>query len=107
MTNSNNTDQAFWDLAEQFIDRANGACAEQDPSLVSAALLEAAARFNAFAVAAASLDRKAFIEDMEPSLRFLSNRYRERLDEHLQDYRENYKRHIGTDNTGGDSPPDA
>ncbi len=104
MTNSNDTDQAFWNLADDFIDRANSACTEQDLSLVSAALLEAASRFNAFAVAAASLDRKAFIEDMEPSLRFLSNRYRERLSDHLEDYRENYKRYIGVDTT--DAPQD-
>lgn len=104
MSNDSKNEQVFWDLAEDFIHRANSACAEQDPSLVSAALLEAAARFNAFAVAAASLDRKAFIEDMEPSLEFLSNRYRERLDDHLQDYREHYKRYILAD-AAGDPPP--
>lgn len=96
MSHDDLTEQAFWSLASEFIERANSACEAQNPALVNAALLEAAARFTAFSVAAASLDRKAFIEDLDDSLAFWSSRYRQRLEEHLQDYREHYKDHIGT-----------
>lgn len=95
MTTTNNHDQAFWELVDSFINRANLACDEQDPALVSAALLEATTRFNAFVVAASSLDRKAFIEEIDPSIQYLGGRYKQLLAEHLEDYRENYKLYIG------------
>ncbi|HEY7886237.1 MAG TPA: DUF3144 domain-containing protein [Cellvibrionaceae bacterium] len=87
-------DQAFWDLVDEFINNANTACENLDPSLVSAALLQATARFNAFVVAASSLDRKEFIEEIDPAISYLGGRYREHLRDHLQDYRENYKVYI-------------
>ena len=40
-------DQQYWDLVEGFINSANDACDNADPGLVAAALLNAAARFNA------------------------------------------------------------
>ena len=96
MTAGNNHDQAYWELVDTFINRANLACEEQDPALVSAALLEATTRFNAFVVAASSLDRNAFIEEIDPSIQYLGSRYKQLLAGHLEDYRENYKLYIGT-----------
>lgn len=90
-------EQQFWDLVDKFIRHANDACDDADPGVVSAALLNAAARFNAFVVATASIDRKEYIEEMDSSLNYLSGRYREFLRENLEDYRENFKVYIRAD----------
>lgn len=90
-------EQQFWDLVDRFIQHANEACDDADPGVVSAALLNAAARFNAFVVATASIDRKEYIEEMDSSLNYLSGRYREFLRENLEDYRENFKVYIRAD----------
>jgi len=85
---------AYWDLVDDFIHRANEACEQADPSAVSAALVQAAARFGAFVVAASSLDRKEYTDEMESALQFLTTQYREHLRADLEDYRENYKVYI-------------
>jgi hypothetical protein len=90
-------EKQFWDLVDQFIQQANEACEQLDPGMVSAALLNATARFNAFVVASSSLDRKEYIEEMEPSLNYLTGRYREILRNNLDDYHEHYKVYIRPD----------
>lgn len=90
-------EKIYWDLVDEFIASANARCEDTDPAIVSAALLQATSRFNAFVVAASSLDRKAYIEEMDTSLNFLTDRYREHLREHLEDYRENYKVYMRTE----------
>jgi hypothetical protein len=87
----------FWDLVDRFIQQANAACDELEPGAVSAALLNAAARFNAFVVASASLDRNEFIEEIEPAQQHLTECYRTLLGDNLDDYREHYKIYIRTD----------
>jgi hypothetical protein len=88
-------DDLFWGLVESFIEQANDACEDADPGIVSAALLNAAARFNAFVVAQSSLDKNEFAEDVEGTTNYLSGRYRDFLKEHMEDYRENYTTLIG------------
>ncbi len=97
MTQNTELETRYWDLVDQLIDQANSACEHLDPSAVSAALLNAAARFNAFAVATASLDRNEFTEEIEPAIQHLSGRYRELLRDNLEDYREHYKVYIRPD----------
>jgi hypothetical protein len=87
----------FWDLVDHFIQQANDACEDMEPGAVSAALMNAAARFNAFVVASASLDRQEFIEEIEPAQQHLTERYRELLCDNLEDYREHYKIYIRSD----------
>lgn len=94
---TNQDEELFWNLVDQFIQKANDACDEADPGVVSAALLNAAARFNAFVVATSSIDRKEYIEEIDSSLNYLTGRYREILRDHLEDYRENYKIYIRAD----------
>lgn len=94
MTNTTELETRYWDLVDHLIQQANDACEHLDPSAVSAALLNAAARFNAFAVATASLDRNEYSEEIEPALQHLSGRYRELLRENLEDYREHYTSYI-------------
>ncbi len=94
---TNDDEKLFWDLADAFIQQANHACEKVDPGIVSAALLNAAARFNAFVVATSSLDRKEYIDEIESSEKYLTNRYREILRENLEDYREHYKVYVRPD----------
>jgi Protein of unknown function (DUF3144) len=95
MANKNEIEETqFWDLVDQFIQQANDACEHLEPGLVSAALLNASARFNAFVVASASLDRAEFIEEIDPALNHLTDHYRSLLRDNLDDYREHYKNYI-------------
>jgi hypothetical protein len=88
-------DDVFWDLVESFIEQANNACENSDPGIVSAAMMNAAARFNAFVVAHSSLDKKEFAEDVEGTTNYLTGRYRDFLKEHMGDYCDNYSTLIG------------
>lgn len=88
-------DDIFWELVEKFIEDANSACDHVDPGIVSAALINATARFNAFVVAQSSLDKNEFAEDVEGTTNYLTGRYRDFLKEHMEDYRENYSTLIG------------
>ncbi len=94
-TANKSDDDLFWDWVEKFIEQANSACDHADPGIVSAALMNAAARFNAYVVAQSSLDKNEFAEDVEGTTNYLTGRYREFLKEHMEDYRENYTRLIG------------
>ena len=97
-------DERFWRHVESVIQEANHSCeAGEDPALVSAALLRASARFSAFAVANVSLDRKAFIEEMDAALDYVTRQFREQLREDLEDYRENYKVEIARNRPEADS----
>src|SRR5690554_5961444 len=96
-------EKQFWDLVDKFIQQANDDCDKIDPGMVSAALLNAAARFNAFVVASSSLDRKEYIEEIESSLNYLTGRYRDLLRENLEDYREHYKVYIRPDTAPDES----
>lgn len=90
-------EKLFWDLVDAFIEKANDACDDVDSGVVSAALLNAAARFNAFVVAASSIDRKEYIDEIDSAQNYLTNRYRELVRDHLEDYRENYKVYVRPD----------
>lgn len=94
---SNAEESQFWDLVDAFIEKANTACDDADPGVVSAALLNAAARFNAFVVASSSIDRKEFIDEVESAQKYLTGRYAELIRDNLDDYRDNYKVYIRPD----------
>lgn len=88
-------DDLFWGLVEKFIEQANDDCEDADPGIVGAALMNAAARFNAYVVAQSSLDKNEFAEDVEGTTNYLTGRYRDFLKEHMEDYSENYATLIG------------
>lgn len=90
-------DQEFWDLAEQFIEQANNALENSEPGKISAAMLYAATRFNAFVIASSSVDRKEYIADMDESMDYLSKQFRHMLGDNLRDFKENYKHYVKTD----------
>lgn len=85
---------SYWDSMDQFIQLANQQCELADADDVSEALLNASARFCAFLVAVNTEDKKAFQEEQEESARFLTMQFKRMLNEHLNDYEENYKEYM-------------
>ncbi len=94
-----NEEQKLWDLIDQFIEISNNACDEMDPGKVSEAILYAAARFNAFMVAASSESRKDYIEDKEDAGKFISKQFNGMLFSNLSDYQDHYKEYIRADDS--------
>lgn len=89
MTESQN--DALWGYIDQLIEDANQKTEELDIGEVGNALLYAAARFNAFMVAASCETRNDFKEDRADSQKFLMDQFRQMLLNHLDDYEENFK----------------
>jgi len=85
-------DKQFWDMADSFIQLANTHLDKEKPSRVSASALFAAARFNAFVIAAATESKAQLIAEKENAIAYFMNQYesmlRENLDEHMARYDE-------------------
>ncbi|MBB3170113.1 DUF3144 domain-containing protein [Simiduia aestuariiviva] len=96
-------EEAFWALVESFIEQANQAADSVSPTQVGGALLCAASRFNAYALAASSLDRASFKEDSEQSLHDYTAQFKQLLAEDLADYGEHYKVLIGNTDPADDA----
>lgn len=83
-------DKAFYDLADAHIRVANEHMGQVKPSQASAAMLFAAARFNAFVIMAASADKGEMLAQKEAAIAYFLNEYeknlRENIDEHLARY---------------------
>lgn len=83
-------DKAFYDLADAHIRVANEQMGHTKPSTASAAMLFAAARFNAFVIQAASANKGEMLTQKEAAIAYFLNEYetylRENIDEHLKRY---------------------
>lgn len=84
-------EEQFWNLVEGVLDHANQQTSAHDPALVSDALLYAAARFNAYAAAVNTDERKEFKEELADIKSLLMEQFEMMLDDNLADYLENYK----------------
>ena len=84
-------EKQFWDLVEEFIAIANQKADAVDPSLVSDAMLYTAARFNAYAAAAGTAERREFKEELDDIRTMLMDQFEAMLNANLDDYLENYK----------------
>ena len=88
-------DKAFWDMADTFIQLANTHLDKDKPSRVSAAALFAAARFNAFVIAAASENKAQLIAEKEAAIDYFMNQYETMLRENLDEHMKRYDEHAG------------
>ncbi len=83
-------DKQFYDMADAYIALANTQLNEAKPSRVSAAALFAAARFNAFVIAAAAENKAQLIAEKEAAIAYFMDQYekmlRENIDEHMTRY---------------------
>lgn len=86
--------EAYWSLVEELLELANGRAESLDLGLVSSALLQASARYNAFHIASSSVDRKSLKVDRDDSIKEFGAEYKRHLSDHLDDYIENYKIYI-------------
>ncbi len=87
-------DKQFWDRADQFINIANKQSQEVPPGEVSSSLLYAAARFNAFIAASTAKNIDELKKNKEEAIRYFSNQYYEMFVENIEDWIENYEKHL-------------
>jgi hypothetical protein len=85
------TEQEFRRVADSFIDQANEHLRTVQKENVGMALLFAAARFNAFVTASHSPTLDRYEADRPQAVDFFTSKYREMLDENLDDYRRAYQ----------------
>lgn len=85
-------DKEFYKLADAQLALANTHMGEVKPSKVSATLLFAAARFNAFVIATSAENKAQFLLEKEAAIAYFMQEYeknlRENIDEHLSRYDE-------------------
>lgn len=83
-------DKAFYELADAHIALCNTHLGKIKPAKVSAAMLFAAARFNAFVIYASSENKAQFLLEKEAAIGYFMQEYekylRENVDEHLSRY---------------------
>jgi hypothetical protein len=87
-------DAGFWDRADAYIHLANRQCGEVPATKVSASLLYAASRFNAFVVAS-SLPGSAALEARKAeTLEYFTGEFRKMLEDNLDDHIRNFDKFI-------------
>jgi hypothetical protein len=83
-------DKEFYELADAHIALCNTHMGKVKPAKVSAAMLFAAARFNAFVIYASSENKAQFLLEKESAIAYFMQEYekylRENVDEHLSRY---------------------
>jgi hypothetical protein len=90
MSNSGGIDAAFWERADAIIALANEQGTKAPNSNVSASLLYAAARFNAFIVASDTRDAATMKADKDEAIRYFTEEYRKMLSQNFDDYIDNF-----------------
>jgi len=80
-------DKEFYELADEHIALANTRMGQIKPAKVSATMLFAAARFNAFVFAMSSENKAQMELDKEPAIAYFVQEYekylRDNIDEHM------------------------
>ena len=83
-------DKEFYELADAHIALCNTHMGKVKPAKVSAAMLFAAARFNAFVIYASSENKAQFLLEKEAAIGYFLQEYEkylsENVDEHLSRY---------------------
>jgi hypothetical protein len=79
-------DKEFWGIADAFIAVANQRCETVSPGKVSAAMLYAAARFNAFIAASQSKQKQQFVAERDATSAYFVSQFEKMLRENLNDY---------------------
>jgi len=85
------SNKAFRELADSFIELANQHCDNIESNRVGSALLYATARFSAFVVASHASDKGHYESEIENALDFFSTEFRRMLGENLEQYKSVFK----------------
>lgn len=83
---ANEVDDEFYDRADEHIDLANTQLGTARRGVVSASMLFAAARFNAYVSACNAQSREDMITGRQATLDYFIEQYRLALTENLDDY---------------------
>ena len=83
-------DKDFFKRTDAFINVANDLSKEHDLGKVSASLLYAAARFNAYIVASSAEDKAAADRNKVEAIEYFTEQYRSMLIANMDDYIEKY-----------------
>jgi len=83
--------QKFWDAADDFIRLANEACKTTERGQVCAAIMYAAARFNAFAASVDAPNVEVFNKEIDPAIKYFRGEFEKMMRENLRDYSDNFK----------------
>jgi hypothetical protein len=86
-------DAGFWDRADAHIHLANGQCDTADAGKVSASLLYAASRFNAFIVASKATSAESLSQSRSQTLEYFTEQFRSMLAENLDDHIKNFSKY--------------
>ncbi|MCP5325246.1 MAG: DUF3144 domain-containing protein [Oceanospirillaceae bacterium] len=89
-----NMDKDFFKRTDAFIQLANQLSQEQDLGKVSASLLYAAARFNAFIVASSAADKAEADRNKVQAIDYFTNQYRAMLLANMDDYIEKFDEYL-------------
>ena len=87
------SDRQFWELADSFIRLANEHLTNVPRSRVSASMLYAAARFNAFVVSAGTDNKTELDSDKESAIAYFVEQYEKMLRENIDDHLANYEKY--------------
>jgi hypothetical protein len=88
--NKRDVDAGFWSRADAHIHLANEHCDAADPGKVSASLMYAASRFNAFIVASNSSSAESMSKSRAEALDYFTRQFRSMLEENLDDHIKNF-----------------
>lgn len=89
-----NMDKDFFKRTDAFIQMANQLSQEHDLGKVSASLLYAAARFNAFIVASSAADKSEADRNKVQAIDYFTNQYRAMLLANMDDYIEKFDEYL-------------
>ncbi|RQO37292.1 DUF3144 domain-containing protein [Herminiimonas sp. KBW02] len=81
----------FWDIADTFIHLANENCKGAERGQVCAAMMYAAARFNAFTASVDAPNGAIYKSEQEPAVAYFRTEFEKMLRENFRDYAENFK----------------
>lgn len=88
-------DQQFWKLIDVFIQHANeqGQATGAPPHVAGAALMFAAARFNAYLLARSAGSAERFSANKPGALEYFRNQFDKMMEENMSDYETNFDKY--------------
>ena len=87
-------DDEFYNRADEHINLSNQQLSNVQKGKVSASMMYAVARFNAWLSATGWDNREQMEESKEDTLDYFTNEYRKMLEENLDDYIENFEEYM-------------
>lgn len=92
-----NLDDKFYDRADAFVSLANKQTSDVDRGKVSASMMYATARYNAFVSACNAVSSSDLAAGKDKILNYFVDQYRAMLSENLDDHIQNFGDYQGTD----------